>query len=157
MQEISFKPTVTVPGLSHPRELVDRGVDLPLHVSCLIPAESPPMESGCSIQCYLYENPLPCGSICMTRLNTDVYDLKNCITSAYRCDFVCSCSRAQYRLDCVCVCCDGYVVHLHCVCMRMRLFLRHFAHENRPVFLKCRPWEALCEDIGRLIFSCNLV
>ena len=39
----------------------------------------------------------------MTRVNTDVYDLNDCITSACRCDFVCSCSRAQYTLDCVCV------------------------------------------------------
>jgi len=28
----------------------------------------------------------------MTRVNTDVYDMNDCIISAYRCDFVCCCS-----------------------------------------------------------------
>jgi len=115
------------------------------------------MESGCGIRCYVYSFPLSGVLIFMTRVNTYVYNMNDCITIAFRCNFIACCSCVHYRLDCVCVCCDLYDMMFMCIGYAWRLFLRYLAHENHPVLLKCRPWEALSEDVGRLVFSCDLV
>ena len=116
-----LRTTVMVPGLSHPRLLVDRGVDLPLYVSCLTPAESPLMESGCSIRCYAYCIPLSGGLVFMTCIHTYVYTMNDCIAIAFRCNFVSWCSRVHYRLGCVCVCCDLCMMLMCIVCACARV------------------------------------